>query len=57
MKKIKLFLNIFKGEKYMCNGIFFKFAQDISIGNTWLYGGAERSEANSSKCAGHELKA
>ncbi|KAM9987697.1 hypothetical protein ACTFIZ_003048 [Dictyostelium cf. discoideum] len=45
------------GQKFICQGILFKFAYDTKIGeNGYLYGGKYPSETSASKAAGNELK-
>jgi hypothetical protein len=44
------------GDKFLVNGILFKFAKDVLL-NTgqWLYGSSEESVEKASKAAAHEL--
>jgi len=44
------------GSKYICQGILFKFAMDVALGNQWLYGGIEMNNEKAQKAAGHEMK-
>ncbi|MBA2307191.1 hypothetical protein H0W26_03615, partial [Candidatus Dependentiae bacterium] len=43
------------GDKYIVQGILFKFPKDQLMGATWLYGGNEASEYLAAKSAGQEL--
>ena len=46
------------GDKYIVNGMLFKFAQDIEIApGKYLYGGKRRDDHLAQKSVGHELKA
>ena len=46
------------GTKFMCNGILFKFANDVEMdGGLYLYGGDQRNDEAAHKAAGHERKA
>lgn len=44
------------GKKYKTQGILFKFAVDVKVGSTWLYGYLERNDEKAMKASKHELK-
>lgn len=45
------------GTKYLVQGILYKFAEDVDLGNgRWMYGGEDRNDAAASKACGNELK-
>jgi len=43
------------GEKFVCQGIFFKFALDVAEGNYFIYGGGKEDNEKAMKAANHEL--
>jgi hypothetical protein len=45
------------GDKYIAQGILFKFAVDTKISDTlWMYGGKTSSDENATRVAGNELR-
>eukprot|EP01124_Arcella_intermedia_P009714 TRINITY_DN16347_c0_g1_i2.p1 TRINITY_DN16347_c0_g1~~TRINITY_DN16347_c0_g1_i2.p1 ORF type:complete len:1164 (-),score=275.74 TRINITY_DN16347_c0_g1_i2:1186-4650(-) len=44
------------GSKFKVHGLFFKYPVDVKVGNSWLYGGAERDDLLASKASNHDMK-
>ena len=45
------------GQKYICAGIFFKFALDVYLkeGKAWLYGGSKPNDDAAMKAAKNDI--
>ena len=45
------------GTKYLVQGVLYKFAEDVDLGQgRWMYGGETRNDAAAAKACGNELK-
>eukprot|EP01125_Pyxidicula_operculata_P001241 TRINITY_DN1115_c1_g3_i3.p1 TRINITY_DN1115_c1_g3~~TRINITY_DN1115_c1_g3_i3.p1 ORF type:complete len:317 (-),score=65.04 TRINITY_DN1115_c1_g3_i3:91-1041(-) len=44
------------GQKYICQGILFKFATDVKHKDNWIYGGTSQNDEKAMKAANNELK-